>query len=233
MTDRVAEQTPADRKTWTANEESLMNGKATPLIVVSAFIVAVWFTLTTGQAQTAMPAGVMPIGVVDLVKIFNEFELTKALNASLEREKRRIGEEQQKREEKLTVERDTLQGFAPDSAEYRKRSNELKTLVIGYQAWLTGERESLKDAHRRWIERTYADITKAVEQVARNKRLQLVLTREELETNVDDVTVLQKQILNRKVLYYDAAMDISDAVLAAANDAFAKAGGAGAIRFGD
>jgi Skp family chaperone for outer membrane proteins len=209
-----------------------MNGKATTLIVALAIIVAGWFTLASGQAQTPAPAGILPIGVVDLVKIFNDFELTKALNATLEREKRRLTEEQQKREEKLTVERDTLQGFAPDSAEYRKRSGELKTLVINYQAWLTGERESLKDAHRRWIERTYADITKAVEQVAKSKGLQLVLTREELETNVDDVTVLQKQILNRKVLYYEASMDISDSVLAAANDAFAKAGGAGAIKFG-
>ena len=210
-----------------------MNGKAGTLTVALA-IITVGGLLAWGQA--AAPATTNSscscIGVVDLVKVFNDFEQTKALNNELDRYKRRLTEEQQKKEEKLSVERDTLQGFAPDSAEYRKRSAALKKMIIEYQAWLTGERESLKDEHRRWIERTYNMITQSVSQVAKSKGLQIVLTREELETNVDDVTVLQKQILNRKVLYYDASMDISEAVLASLNDAFAKAGGANAVKLG-
>ena len=210
-----------------------MNGKAGTLIVALAIVTAGGL-LAWAQAQTPAVSGssCACIGVVDLVKVFNDFEQTKALNAELDRYKLRLGKEQQDREEKLSVERDTLKGFAPDSAEYQKRSRALKKLIVDYQAWLTGERESLKDEHRRWIERTYGDITKAVAEVAKSKGLQLVLTREELETDVDDVTVLQKQILNRKVLYYDASMDISEAVLVALNDAFAKAGGANAVKLG-
>lgn len=209
-----------------------MKGKTGTLVVALAVITAGGLLAWANQAQTSVSGARMPVGVVDLVKIFNEFEQTKALNAELDRYKRRLAEEQQKREEQLSVERDTLQGFSPDSAEYRKRSSQLKKLIIDYQAWLTGEREMLKDEHRRWIERTYALITDAIARVAKSKGLQLVLTREELETQVDDAANLQKQILNRKVVYYDPALDISDTVLVTLNDIFAKSGGAGSVKLG-
>ncbi|HSW44178.1 MAG TPA: OmpH family outer membrane protein [Phycisphaerae bacterium] len=204
------------------------SGVAVGLVVV---IVGVLMT-RVNQAQTPAPAGTMPVGVVDLVRVFNEFEQTKALNAELDRYKTQLSRDQQQREEKLTVERDTLQGFAPDSAEYRKRSAAMKKMIVEYQAWLATEREMLKDEHRRWIERTYDMVTQSVAQVALRKGLQLVFTREELETNVDDAGVLQKQILNRKVVYYDPGLDVSDDVLVILNDAFAKAGGAKSVRLG-
>ena len=206
--------------------------KGTSGMVVGLAVVVVGALLArVNQAQT--PAGAaMPVGVVDLVKVFNDFEQTKALNAELERYKRHLSDEQQKREERLSVDRETLQGFAPDSAEYHKRGAALKKQIIEYQAWLAAEREILKDEHRRWIERTYQMVTQSITEVARRKGLQLALTREELETNVDDASVLQKQILNRKVIYYDPMLDITDDVLVMLNDAFARAGGAKSVRLG-
>jgi Skp family chaperone for outer membrane proteins len=214
------------------SKEPIMSKRTSGVVVVLAVMVVGALLARVNQAQTPAGAAAMPVGVVDLVKVFNEFEQTKALNAELERYKRHLSDEQQKREEQLSVERETLQGFAPDSAEYRKRSAALKKLIIEYQAWLATEREMLKEEHRRWIERTYQMVTQSISEVARRKGLQLALTREELETEVDDAGVLQKQILNRKVIYYDPMLDITDEVLVVLNDAFAKAGGAKSVRLG-
>jgi Skp family chaperone for outer membrane proteins len=209
-----------------------MSKRISGAVVVLAVVVVGALLARVNHAQTPAGAAAMPVGVVDLVKVFNEFEQTKALNTELDRYKQRLSDEQQKREEQLSVERQTLQGFAPDTAEYRKRSAALKKLIIEYQAWLATEREVLKDEHGRWIERTYQMVTQSIAEVARRKGLQLALTREELETDVDDAEVLKKQILNRKVIYYDPMLDITDDVLVILNDTFAKAGGANSVRLG-
>jgi Skp family chaperone for outer membrane proteins len=143
-----------------------------------------------------------------------------------------LAKEQQKREEKVTMERQTLAGFSPDSEEYQKRRTAFKEMMINYQAWLAVERETLKEDHFRWIERTYAAVIDGIDKVARRRGVQVVLTREELDTSVEDATVLQKQILNRKVVYYDPALDLTDEVLAVINEAFAKSGGARSIQIG-
>jgi len=188
---------------------------------------------SVNEAQTpAPPAHGAWIGVVDLVRVFNEFEQTKALNAALDQYKARLADEQQKREEQLTIERQTLAGFAPDSTEYLQRRKAFKKMMIDYQAWLAVERDTLKEEHFRWIKRTYAAVIDGIDKVARRRGIQVVLTREELDTSVEDATVLQKQILNRKVVYYDPALDLTDEVLAVINEAFNKAGGARSIRIG-
>ena len=209
-----------------------MSSRTTSVIIGSSILIVGALIARDNQAQTPAGAGAIPIGVVDLVKVFNDFEQTKALNAELDRYKRQLADKQQKKEEQINVERETLQGFAPDSAEYRKRGQDLKKIMIEYQAEMTVEREILKDEHRRWIERTYDTIIKRIAEVAKRRSLQLVLTREELETGVDDATVLQRQILNRKVVYNDPGLDVTDEVLATLNDAFAKAGGAKSVKLG-
>ena len=126
----------------------------------------------------------------------------------------------------------TLQGFAPDSAEYAQRMRALKKMMIDYKAWVAVERENMTDEHRAWIERTYAAVMEGIAAVARHNGIQVVVTREELETSVPETETLLKQILNRKVVYADPELDLTDAVLVTLNDLFAKKGGAKSIKFG-
>ena len=209
-----------------------MGSRTTSVVIGSTILIVGALIARDNQAQTPAAAWAIPIGVVDLVKVFNDFEQTKVLNDELKRYKQELAGKQQKKEEQISVERETLQGFAPDSAEYRKRGQALKKIMIEYQAEMAVEQETLKDEHRRWIERTYETITKCIAEVAKRHGLQLVLTREELETGVEDATVLQRQILNRKVVYNDPGMDITGEVLATLNDGFAKSGGAKSVKLG-
>jgi len=203
-------------------------------VVIALIAVTAWaLVANVNHAQsTGSPSGGTLVGVVDLVRVFNEFEQTKALNAELERYKREVTEEKQRKEEELAVEKQTLQGFAPDSAEYRKRRQAFEKMMIEYRVWMTVKAENLEEQHRMWIERTYATATKCIADVAKERGIQVVITREELDTNVEDTNVLRTQILNRKIVYYDDALDMTGEVLTRLNDAFAKAGGAKAIQLG-
>lgn len=201
------------------------------VILVVAF--GAWAVATrVNQAQTAPGGSGTWVGVVDLVRVFNDFEQTKILNVRMEEYKAKLADQRQAREEEIDLEKQTLQGFAPDSAEYHKRAKALKKMMIDYQAWLTVEREYLADEHRIWIEKTYQTVTECIAKVARAKGIQVVITREEIQGNVQETEVLLKQILNRKVVYWDSSVDLTDEVLLVLNDEFAREGRASAITFG-
>lgn len=203
-------------------------------LTIVAVGVAAWIVATQAKsAQTAnSTSGTMRIGVVDLVRVFNEFDQTKALNAELEKYKVQISDEKAKREERLDVEKNTLQGFSPDSAEYVQRLKAFKKTMIEHKAWLAATREDIGDEHRAWIERTYTAVTAGIAAVAKQRGIDVVLTREELDTNVAETEALLKQILNRKVVYFDSNLDVTEAVLVNLNETFAREGGAKKIHFG-
>jgi Skp family chaperone for outer membrane proteins len=203
-------------------------------------LMAIVFTAATAwslaaadkDAQPAAGKGATKVGVVDLVKVFNDFEQTKVLNAEIDKYKTKLGEEKAQREEKIDTEKKTLQTFAPDSADYQRRVREVKRMMIEYRAWLESEQQNLTDEHRRWIERTYDMVTQTTAAVAQAHGIEVVITKEDLDRSVSDTTVLLKQILNRKVLYSSPDLDITDEVMKNLNDAFAKSGGVKSIQFG-
>lgn len=201
-------------------------------IVFTAAIVWSLAAADNSVAQSAAGKGPTRVGVLDLVRVFNEFEQTKVLNAEIDKYKAKLGEEKAQREEKIDTERKTLQTFAPDSADYQRRSKEVKKMMIEYRAWLESEQQNLTDEHRRWIERTYDMVTQTTAAVARSHGIEVVITKEELDKSVSDTTVLLKQILNRKVVYSSPDLDITDEVMKNLNDAFAKGGGVKSIQFG-
>jgi len=201
-------------------------------IVFAAAIVWSLAAADNSVAQSAAGKGPTRVGVLDLVRVFNEFEQTKVLNAEIDKYKAKLGEEKAQREEKIDTERKTLQTFAPDSADYQRRSKEVKKMMIEYRAWLESEQQNLTDEHRRWIERTYDMVTQTTAAVARSHSIEVVITKEELDKSVSDTTVLLKQILNRKVVYSSPDLDITDEVMKNLNDAFAKSGGVKSIQFG-
>jgi len=210
-----------------------MKTRASWVVIVLTAVAAWALVANVNHAQsTGSSAGGTLVGVVDLVRVFNDFEQTKALNTELERYKRQVTEEKQVKEEDLAVEKQTLLGFAPDSAEFRQRRGAFEKMMIEYRVWMAVKAESLEEQHRVWIERTYATATQCIADVAKERGIQVVITREELDATVQDTNVLRTQILNRKVVYYDPALDLTDEVLARLNDAFARAGGAKSIQLG-
>ncbi|HOW69404.1 MAG TPA: OmpH family outer membrane protein [Phycisphaerae bacterium] len=201
-------------------------------VVLTAVVVWSLAAADNKAAPSAVGKGATRVGVLDLVKVFNEFEQTKVLNAEIDKYKAKLGEEKVQREDKIDTEKKTLQTFAPDSADYQRRVREVRKMMIEYRAWLESEQQSLTEEHRRWIERTYDMVTQTTATVARAHGIDVIITKEDLDKSVSDTTVLLKQILNRKVVYASPDLDITDEVMKSLNDLFAKSGGAKSIQFG-
>jgi len=206
------------------------------LLIVTAMGLA-WMVSSAFSAPPKAAAAAPPpptlgtrVAVVDMVKVFNDFKQTKALNKKMDDYKKQLNAEGEKRMEDINALKAQLQAVAPDSADFFKRNKELKLKKFDNQVWEMTEMESLAESHLRWVKKTYKMVTDEVAQVAKKKGIQLVITREELEEpkSPDAKTQLQamfQQIINRKVVYSDPAIEITDEVLSSLNAAYEKAGG--------
>jgi Skp family chaperone for outer membrane proteins len=206
-----------------------------PVLGRAAVILAAAIVLSSAAnlifARNEMPTGGTRVGVVDLVAIFNDFQQTKVLNQKMQEHRNQLGQEADRRMQEINAKRAALAGFTPDTPDWFKRNEELKKMRFDYRVWEAFEEEELAEHHLRWIRRTYDAVTDEIADVARQHGVHLVVTREELDTppNTDTKTMVEalfRQILARKVVYSEPAIDLSQVVLANLNGKFERAGGA-------
>lgn len=213
----------------------MVTGKrlVTMLVIAGACTAATSYLF--GAAKAAPEAGPgTKVAVIDLVKVFNEFEQTKVVNQKMAEHRSKLGAEDDRRSQEINAKKTALDGFTPDTADWHKRNKELQDLRFSYRVWQLTEQDGLAERHLTWVKRTYKMVTDEVAKIAQAHGVQLVVTREELDmpTNTDTKTMLEamfRQILSRKVVYSDPAIDLSNEVLGNLNTAFEKAGGAKSV----
>jgi Skp family chaperone for outer membrane proteins len=178
----------------------------------------------------AAPAGVPTrVAVVDIVKVFNEFDQIKVLNQKMSALEADLQAQDQKKNQEIESQRGAVKAFSPDSPQHKKANDDLRTMLVNYQVWKLEAQDRMSQNHLRWVNRTYESIRTQVAAVAKAKGFQVILTTQELDTSITDSKVMLKQIIERKVLYFDPVVDLTADVLAALNNAFAAAGGARSV----
>ena len=214
-----------------------MNSKMSWLAVglvalVAAGAAATWNSTASGAGQpAAAPAGGTRVAVVDLVTVFNDYELTKTLNQKMTDLETSLRDQDQKKAAGVDAQAKAVQAFDPNSAEYVKAKKELVVLQVDYQVWKGTQQDEVGQKHLAWVNATYANVEAEVAAIAKARGFQLVITREDLDTTVNDSKVMLKQIIGRKVIYSDGSVDLTQDVLKNLNTAFQKAGGAKTIDF--
>lgn len=209
--------------------------KRTSWLAIALMTVAVWAGVATwnrvADAQATSPPPACCVAVVDIVKVFNDFDQTKVLNQKMSALEADLQAQDQRKTQELETQKASLKAFAPGSAEYKKANDDLNRMMVEYQVWKLTKQQEMSEGHLRWVNRTYDSVEKQVSAIAKARGLQIVVTREDLDRSVSDSKVMLKQIVSRRVIYHDPSVDISDAVLAGLNEAFAKAGGAKSVEF--
>ncbi|GAG04282.1 unnamed protein product, partial [marine sediment metagenome] len=120
----------------------------------------------------------------------------------------------------------------PGSSDHKTRSDELTEMRIGFQVWAGVQDRRLKEWHKQWMFKIYTDLAAGAGKVAAERGIDLVLIREDVTQDAADSSELVQRLLLQKVLYYDGKLDITDRVLAVANEGFLKRGGPDSIKFG-
>ena len=202
--------------------------RSTRAIWMAALVVAgaiVLYGMVGTEAQNTSPLGGLT-GVIDVVRVFNEYQKSDHLTERLGAEKAELDVEQKaKREaiEYLVVERDS---FKRDSEEYRAKNEEMVEQTIGLKAWAEFHEKRLLHEHKALTAVLYEEIEAAVREVARQQGFSLVLYLDggliPPPKSLRDFNVLQLRelIRQRKVIYHDPGVDLTNAVLEKLNADF-------------
>lgn len=189
--------------------------------VLFALILAVGFygLRYTDAQSSSLVSG--QAGVVDIVRVFNEYEKSEFLTEQLKQEKAALDEEQKQKKEViefLVVERDS---YKPESEEYKNKRNELIQETINLKAWAEFHQELMLDEHKRLTAQLYAEIVNGVKRVAEQEGFSLVLylDGEQLSPS-KNIVELRDHIRQRKVVHHDQSVDLTQRVLDSLNAGF-------------
>lgn len=191
------------------------------LVLALTALAAIALLFAQVQAQPAPVPKAMPqakVAVCDIVKIFANYQKAKDIEAKLREARRTVDAEDEKRKTKITaMENELMEGLDPASKEYETRLAELTRLNIERETWLKFEEKRQGMDRYRLTELMYKEVLKAVAGVAKDQDVQLVLSSDDTVPGRLDA---YRQVENKKVLYSDGALDITDTVVGRLNDQY-------------
>lgn len=203
-------------------------GYVAAALVAVAAVAFVGAKVTVGQANaTWQPTRV---AVVDLSKVFDGFQQTRDLNDLLQQKGDAIIKEGTDKEKGLTNRQKELEAFSPDTPDFDKRYRDLMREVIDFRAWQQFMREQVENEHRVWLKKTYQQVIEAVQQIAGERGIDMVLYSQEPRVEGENLQVMRDSILQRKVVWTSKQADITDQVVQRLNRDYEKQGGKKAIK---
>lgn len=195
--------------------------KSSQLILTLIVVAAAGLVIAThldAQPEARKPAG--PIAVCNVVQILNNCQKAKDLTAKLNKQTKEIGQEDEKRAKAIEQLNEELKGAAPGSAAYEQHFAEKQRLLIYREAWLKFEQGKAMRTHQKLSREMYAEVQKAVGIVARSRGFKIVLHQRRGRLRGKNTAELLGEISQRKVIYSDETIDITDSVLASLNAAY-------------
>lgn len=176
--------------------------------------------VAVGSPSALAAADGPKIGVINLSMAFDKYRLTKDLETKFDEKRRELADEADRRKAEIDVKREALASFKPGTTDYKERRDQITELEIRFQIWAGTKDQQLKDAHKEWLLRIYTDIRAAVQKVAQEQGIDLVLTFEEVTEDAPDSKALRQQLLLEKVIYFDTRLDLTETVLNEVNSKY-------------
>jgi len=194
----------------------------------------------SGAAQPATQAAAPPaalrpaqptrMGVVDLVKIFDDLagcEAIRDLSAHFRKMRDDLTAEAANRRKELDDMKIKLGAYRPNSPDFVAMRNDVVRKTIEYSTWSQVMSESIDADRFLWTQQIYADVNEVVARIAARNGMELVVTIEPFEPAAAEANLqaLQSQIRARKVIYYSPQIDITAIVIDQLNRDYQARGG--------
>jgi Skp family chaperone for outer membrane proteins len=192
------------------------------LIGVLALIGAAIYGSATGQ--TAGPVPATRVAVCDLESLYANYTRARDMVAKLNQSSEALKAEDQERARAIDALKMELEGLREDSQEFQDRLSEVQRLGVEREAWRQITEQNMLREHNRLTLRMYDEITAAIQAVAQQQGIQIVLFKQNPSFPTRDGRDLLDQIRSRKVLYSEPGVDITPQVLVHLNDAYRAKG---------
>jgi len=166
------------------------------------------------QAQPKADTGSSKIGTVSILKVFRDCKRSAAHRTEFITEQSTIRAELEKLSKQLEAQEAGLRVLKPDSSDYLAQRKELinKRASMEAQQEFNKERRVLKEY--KWSKEIYQDILRITSELAKQKGLDLVLEKDEIDVLALNVNEISRTISTHKVLYSGGCVDITNEVVA-------------------
>jgi len=200
-----------------------MKHERTVWIGIVAATLMVTTIMVAGSRAADKPAAAVPtkVAVVDMSFVFDSYDRSKDEQQDLRKKQEEAEGKLKQMRDRVEALKAELENFNPDSKDYVKRHEELLKLTIEFDVYRRVQVENVATEMRVLYEEIYGEMIAAVEAVAKEHGLDLVLYKDEVKILKDDkLDIVRDKILQRKVLYSDKTVDLTDAVLQHLNQQF-------------
>ncbi len=192
------------------------------LLVVAVLFSAVVLFFSRSSAQPAPTVPATRVAVCDIASVFNSYQKAKDLNGKFTQKRKDIAAENEKRHQEILRLEKVLKDVEPGSEIHDKTTSQLQELVMKQSVWRKMQEQTAVRWHRQHTEEMYREILTAVEVVAKQRGCDLVIYREDVPIASQTTTELLNKIAQRKCLYFNPSIDLTDAVLQLANSNYAN-----------
>ncbi len=172
-------------------------------------VVILGWMLVPGEAQQGISAAPTKVAVVDMVKLFNNYDRTKKVNARLAKRQNELKAERKKLVDKIGAMRAELANFNPDSKDFYERQKKLFRMSVDLKSLTQVGKEDIKREFRLSTEKIYKEIVDVVGEVAKQTGYELVLYLDAVPIRSDSFPTLLEKIRQRKVIYSSPRIDIT------------------------
>ena len=195
------------------------------LIIVAVVAAATLLGVMNLHGQQAQQGGgIQPprVAVVEVQEVFNNMDEKAAVEAEISQQAQQLNQEDQNRQNEIKALRSDLSVLSPEADAYSQTRTELQRKLIEYQAWKEFSKRQLEREKALRMEALYRKIISAIEQVAQANGYDLVIQKDDERnlSSADNQQQLTALILQRKVLYSDPNLNITDQVIQATNNAY-------------
>ena len=174
----------------------------------------------SGSAAEKSPPQPARVAVVDIVKVFNDYNRTKQINERLNKEQLDLQNQRKQKLDRVEALKSQLDSLHPDSKDYYQRQKELLEISIDLKNFTEIKAEEVKREFRVLTEDIYSEMLKTIETVAKEEGYDIVLYLDLTDIHGDTFPDLLEKIRERKVLYSSKNIDITQNVLDSLNQAY-------------
>jgi Skp family chaperone for outer membrane proteins len=188
----------------------------TKMVVLGCLIgvAALAMSYEHSQAQPETDTLSLKIGVVSIRKVFGNCKRSARYNAEVLAEQSRTNAELQELSKEIEADKAGLNALKRGTSDYLAQLKEVLDKQGNYDAEKEYHTQQKALKYQRWVENFYVDILRESGEVAKQKGLDLVLEKDEVDFPALSIDSTMLAIRTHKLLYSGGCLDITDEVIA-------------------
>jgi len=189
--------------------------------VAAAVLAIVGASAGAQQSQAAVPAAVMRVAVVDMTKVLQGSQQWR----DAVEERARLVDTMKRTLNKLARQtqllRNEYETLAPGTEERQSKAAEIEKALQEFQQTRLELEGKIAEQHEESVHRLFAKLNRVVSVYATEHGISLVLKKQDFQLAGPQSAEQSLQMATADVLYADAALDISEPIVAALNAEYA------------